>query len=302
MPIPAEPSGTALRHARLGNAYDREVAGAAAKIRDQHGGRLGQTAGIAERCAERLVDIVDFGAEFREHRIVALPRQDLVGPGTGISHRPADHDARRTIIEPAAGMGNHAFEKIGTELLEGESLLEDIGMLEQGACRDRLERLEEPAAFREGEIFGNGPRARFAREATARSIILPEAEGRAEHGTHREIAGKLDQFGLALSRDRGDAVRRAEVETQRPGFHHARHGTALRERRGAAYRTDDAGPQGLRRKQAPCVGAYRPRSHPAALSRAPDRPHCGPDGSGGRARYTACAAPCGRHHAAGPAS
>ncbi len=204
----------AARAPRLRHAHDREVGGAAAEIGDEDRRGLGQPRGITVRGAERLVNIEDFGTERREHRVVTLARELGIGPRARIFDRAPDDDPPRPLVERSPGMRDKALEEQPAHILETEGLVEDHRALEQRACRNALERLDEAAVERRLEIFVDRPRARFVRDAIPAALLFPEAERRAEYRIAR--FAEFDEFGPAASvGQRDDAVRRAEIEAER---------------------------------------------------------------------------------------
>ena len=73
--------------------HHREVAGAAAEIRNQHGGIALEPSGEGERRADGLIDIARVaGAEAFERGAIALHGQIVVGIAAGKAHGPADRD------------------------------------------------------------------------------------------------------------------------------------------------------------------------------------------------------------------
>src|SRR4051812_2424695 len=108
------------------------------------------------------------------------------------------------------------LRKLGQEQLaqffEAQPLVENRGMFEGRARRDRLERLQEAAALRKIEILGDRPRPGLIDKA----VVLPEAQGRAEHRAGFRKRGELDQMWLPVRADaRDDAVGRSEIEADR---------------------------------------------------------------------------------------
>jgi hypothetical protein len=196
------------------NADDRKVGRPAAEVGDEDRRGLGQPRGIAVRRAQRFVDIIDFGAERREHRIVSPAREFGVGPRAGIFDRTADDDAARPLVERAAGMRDEALEEQATHILEAERLVEDHRALEQRARGDALERLDKAAVERRLEIFVDRPRPRLVRDPVPAALLFPETERRAEHRIACVAERDKPRFARAIGQ-RHNAVRRAEIEAER---------------------------------------------------------------------------------------
>ncbi len=90
-------------------------------------------------------------------------------------------------------------------------------MFEAGARRDRLERLDEAAVLREGQIFLDRPRPRLGGESVALSLLLPEAERGAEHRIRCLGTVEHDETGGFALRDGRHRVGGAEIEAEREG-------------------------------------------------------------------------------------
>ena len=114
-------------------------------------------------------------------------------------------------VEPAAGMRDEAIEEQPAEVFEAEALVEYRRLFERRAGRDRLERLQEAAVLREFEIFGDRPRA-CVRRQPAGDVVVPEAQGRAEHRARLGGRRERHEFGQAAGlAQRDDGVGGAEI-------------------------------------------------------------------------------------------
>ncbi|MGY3080970.1 hypothetical protein ACVWZZ_007378 [Bradyrhizobium sp. LM6.10] len=201
-----------------------EIAGAAAKIRDQHGGVALQPAGEGERGADRLVDIACVtGAKALERGPVALHRQRFVGIAAGETHRAADRDGRRLEAEFVAAMARQRPQERRQNILEFVALPEHLGGVETAARCEGLERLEEAvdvAPFEElldrpGAAFGLGPGSR---------PVLPEAQCRDKDAVALSAMVEADGLDPAVVRcNRYDRVAGPKIDADRDGGRGARH-------------------------------------------------------------------------------
>ena len=156
---------------------------------------------------------MDFGAEACEHPVIALPGERRVGAAAGIGHRASDDDPAGAIVECAAGMTLQFVKKRLAERFEAQALLEDRRTIEAAAGGDRLERLDETAVLRPGQIFGDRPWPGFDRDTGSGCIVLPKAQCRPENLRHRRRRRECQQPCIrAGCRCGHDGVGRAEIE------------------------------------------------------------------------------------------
>ena len=204
----------------------REVGGAAAEVGDQHRGAVLQRLRIEERRRHRLVHLLYAREpERRERRAVALHRELRVGTAAarvldGTAHQ---HVARQLVqlrVRVAAQLAEEAVE----EVLEAPGGTVDVGLLEEPARGEALERLDEAAVARELDEALDRPRAGVGhRLGMVLVTLVPERERRAEReepvGEEAEHHGIRARVGM---RPREHRVGRAEVEPERARRHLAR--------------------------------------------------------------------------------
>ena len=130
----------APRRARRLDPHHREVAGAAAEIGDQHRRRLLDARGIAERGAQRLIDIVDLGAEADRLQAHAAP-DDVLQPDEGSAANGNELSRKVEARAEAEGAGCVVISaKIESEIAtlpaaERADFLEAVGLKETGLAR-----------------------------------------------------------------------------------------------------------------------------------------------------------------------
>jgi hypothetical protein len=101
-------------------------------------------------------------------------------------------------------------------VLEAIGPFVDQRPLEQRACRHAFERLDEPAVERGLQIFLDCPWSSLVRNTLPCPLVLPEAQGRPEHGTCRCLASEPDKLRTAIRiAQRCDRVRRTKIEAER---------------------------------------------------------------------------------------
>ena len=205
--MPAWPRGVPPR-ARI-EAHDREVAGAAAEIADQHGGRLGEGAGEQGAGGFRL----QRQGHLRDARVgvgaaQAVGAECVVHELAGEAHRAADDDAggRRDVGEEGA-------EEAADQALHREGVAEDAGLREALLRQVGLHRHDQPAVERVLEVGVDRLGAGGVPEHAARGGVLgPEAQD----GTEHVAVGVALRGHAAVSVQQGhDAVGGAEIDADR---------------------------------------------------------------------------------------
>ena len=226
-----------------GEAHDREVARAAAEVGHQDRRLPPEPSGVEEGRAHRLVDVA--GAprpEPLERRPVALHGQRLVGLVTGEAHRAPDHDALGGKVERSAGMAHERAQERREQVLEAEALAEDPGLLEGGAGREGLERLDEAMGVQPFQEPIDRERAALDPGAPARAVALVPEEKRGDVD-RRARAAVVEGDGLgapvrAGDRHHGVAGSEVDADRHRRGVAGALHRTPVRfGRSGASSRS-----------------------------------------------------------------
>src|SRR3546814_19242453 len=87
--------------------------------------------------------IIDFGAEFGEHRVVTLAREFGIGPRAGIFDRAPDDDAAWSVVERPARVSDQALEEQAAPILQTERPAPDHRALAPRARRAALDRLAQ---------------------------------------------------------------------------------------------------------------------------------------------------------------
>lgn len=206
----------AQRAAFSRETHHGEVAGAAAEIRDQHGGIAVQPAGEGEGRAHRLVDVARVtGAQALERRLIALHRQRLVGIAAGKAHGSADHDGRRLESERVSTMACQRPQESREKILEPVALPEDLGGIEAGAGGKGLERLDEAVDVASFKKLLDRPRATFSLGSAARPVF-PEAQRRDIDAVPFSAVVEADGLDAAFVGRKGyDRIAGTEIDADR---------------------------------------------------------------------------------------
>jgi hypothetical protein len=198
------------------------------KSADQQRGRPGQPRREAERRTERLVNVMQFAPEQLEHPVVPLPRQRRIGAPTDITDRATDHHAFGQIGHCIAAMREQVAKEGLPQVFELERLAENLRLIERAAGGHRLEGLQEAAALRIIEEFGDRPWPRGVFEPAAHRVVLPEAQRRSEHRAHAFRTRQIDELRRAGgARQGGDRIGGAEIEAHCGGGRIGRNGRCL---------------------------------------------------------------------------
>jgi hypothetical protein len=205
-------------------AHHREVAGAAAEIRNQHGRIAFQSAGEGERSAYGLIDIACVtGTEALEGGAITLHRQHLVGIAAGKTHGSADRDVGCLEAELLAAMARQRAQERGQNVLEPEALPEHLRGVEAGAAGKSLERLEEAVDVASLQELLDRPRATFGLGTSSRPV-LPEAQRRDVDAV--ALAAMVEADGLdppVVRREGDDRIAGPKIDADRHGGRGARH-------------------------------------------------------------------------------
>ena len=221
MPMPAWPSGvTHAPRCRAGlEAQHREVAGAAAEVADQHGGRLGQRLG--EPPAGGL------GFQRQCHVREARPRHRRRAGGRHQARSSANSPAKRTgrptmTRGTRPGVGQQRLQEPADQALERERAAEDARLGEAPLREVCLHRHDQAAVQRVLEIGRRSPPVLPPRAAGC-GRGPPRPRSTAPSGTRRAVraspAWRARRHAAVLVQQRDDAVGGAEIDADRP--HHA---------------------------------------------------------------------------------
>ncbi|MGY3508057.1 hypothetical protein ACVIQY_001032 [Bradyrhizobium sp. USDA 3051] len=204
--------------------HHREIAGAAAEIRNQHGRIAFQPAGEGERRAHGFVDIAGVaGAEALERGPVALHRQRFVGIAPGEADGAADCNGGRLEAEFIAAMPRQRPQERRQNILKLVALPEHLGGVEAGACGKGLERLEEAVDMASFQELLDRPRAAFSLGAGSRPVF-PETQRRHEDAVALSAMVEADGLDPAVVRRKGhDRIAGPKIDADRDDGRGARH-------------------------------------------------------------------------------
>ena len=205
VPSHADAGGGQRRHrpGRAGiEAQQREVAGAAAEVADQHGGRGLQDAGEAEAGGLWLVGHVHLAqAGLAEGLAQSNLAERVVREFPGEAHRPAGGDAGSVHVLP----GHQAAQEQGHQCLQRERAAHDLGAAEAALRQVGLHGHDQARVLGVVQV---GRHRSWPRGVAQHSALGPEAQDCPEHLQPRPL--RLQHRAVRVQHG-DDAVGRAEI-------------------------------------------------------------------------------------------
>ena len=214
-------------------AKQREVAGAAPEVADQHHLGCVELLAVVVGRRHRLVLEDDLAeARLRERGAQPLHRQQLVGVGvTGEAHRAAHDDALAQVTELRLRGRAQLVQDARHQVFERVELAEHLGLAEQRTRKERLERLHETPLAAALQVAPDGGRtgARARRPGLSGVVVRLEVQDRSERGgalaaARERVRGEPRRSGAIGHGNR--AVGRSEVESHRSRAHCTPSGSA----------------------------------------------------------------------------
>ena len=168
---------------------DRKIAGATAKIGDQHGRSFGQSLCKKERRCNRFVDVrYLLKTDILERSFVALQRQRFVGIHASECDWATGNEMQRQLRERGPRMRAHALDERSQQGFEGEFFAVNMRLSKRFAGCKRLERLQKTAVGRVVNKSLNRPRPRLKTQVLCGvRVFFPKAHRRAKRGVRMAI-------------------------------------------------------------------------------------------------------------------